>query len=65
LLASGLIGGDALMGIVIAALTIAGIIPLDAPSLFPDWVSLAAYLALGFGLAALTLNKNKERPYSS
>ncbi len=58
LLASGLIGGDACIGIAIAVLTLIGVVPTDAKGLFPDWVSFAAYLLLGCGLAFYTL---KER----
>ena len=43
---------------------IAGIVPLDSPSFFPDWVSFAVYLALGLGLVALVLYKQKDKPYS-
>ena len=63
LLASGLVGGDALMGIVVAALTIAGIIPADAPSLLPDWVSLTAFLGLGVAVMVMTLYRHKEGHY--
>jgi putative OPT family oligopeptide transporter len=62
LLSSGLIGGDACIGIFIALLTILGYIPLDAPTWFPDWVSLATYLLLGVGIALFSIKK--ERTYS-
>lgn len=51
LLAAGLIGGDACLGILIAILTVAGLIPADAPGLLPDWCSLLAFILLGAGLA--------------
>ena len=47
LFASGLVGGDALFGVVIAGLTIAGIIPLSAPYFLPDSISFLLFLGLG------------------
>jgi putative OPT family oligopeptide transporter len=61
LLASGLIGGDACIGIAIAFLTLVGIIPQDAKGLLPDWASFAAYLLLGCGLAFYTLKKEAPK----
>jgi putative OPT family oligopeptide transporter len=58
-LASGLIGGDACIGVVIAFLTVAGIIPPDAKAILPNWVSLAAYILLAIGLGFYSL---KRRP---
>lgn len=60
LLSSGLIGGDACIGVALAFLTLIGVIPADAKGLLPGWVSLAAYLLLGCGLAAYTLKKAKH-----
>jgi putative OPT family oligopeptide transporter len=60
LLASGLIGGDACIGIFLALLTILGFIPADAPGIFPSWVSLAMFLLLGAGLGYYTLKKRKN-----
>ncbi|MES2273829.1 MAG: oligopeptide transporter, OPT family [Chlamydiota bacterium] len=57
LISSGLIGGDACVGVAIAFLTLAGFIPADAPGLLPDWVSFAAYLLLGCGLGFYTMKK--------
>jgi putative OPT family oligopeptide transporter len=59
LLASGLIGGDACIGIVIALLAVLGVIPIDAPAFLPDWFGLALYLLMGCGLAAFTLKKGR------
>lgn len=59
LLASGLIGGDACIGIAIAFLTLVGVIPPDAKGLLPDWASFAAYFLLACGLALYTLKKEK------
>lgn len=59
LLASGLIGGDACVGIAIAFFTLAGVIPAESAGLLPDWASLLTYLllALGFGFYALKRQK--------
>lgn len=57
LLSSGLIGGDACIGIFIAALTIFKIIPPDAPSLFPNFVGFLAFGLLAVGIGAFTLKK--------
>lgn len=59
LLSSGLIGGDACVGIIIALLAVVGILPPDAPGWFSSWVSLATYLLLGIGLAVFTVRKIK------
>ncbi len=65
LLSSGLIGGDAVIGILIALFTIVGVIPLDHDSFFPDWISLALYLLLGVGLSLFSLWKEREAVPSS
>ncbi len=57
LLSSGLIGGDACTGIAIALLTILGIMPTTAPSLWPNWTSFATYGLWAVGLGYLTLRK--------
>ena len=59
LLASGLIGGDACIGIVVAVLAIFKVIPIDSPALLPDWMSLLLFLGLGLGLALFTLRKQR------
>lgn len=59
LLSSGLIGGDACVGIIIALLTVLGVVPPDAPGFFSDWASLCTYVLLGVGLALFTLRKAK------
>ncbi len=48
LFSSGLIGGDACVGIIIALLTVLKIIPPDAPAWLPDWVSFATFLGLAY-----------------
>jgi len=57
LLASGLIGGDACIGIIIALLTVLHILPLDAPGYLGNWASLTTFLLLALGVAAITLRK--------
>ena len=59
LAASGLVAGDACTGVVIALLTLAGIISPTALPLLPDVVSLLAYLMLGLGLAWISLKKGR------
>lgn len=50
LFASGLIGGDACIGIIIALLAVLGIVPTDAPAHLPSWASPVTFalLALSF-----------------
>jgi len=55
LTASGLVAGDACTGVIVALLTVLGIIPATKAGLLPDIVSLIIYLALGGTLAWLTL----------
>ncbi|HAB99121.1 MAG TPA: oligopeptide transporter, OPT family, partial [Parachlamydiales bacterium] len=57
LLASGLIGGDALIGIVIALMAVFQYAPLRAQTLWPDWTSLALFSLLSWGLSNLALRK--------
>lgn len=57
LLSAGLIGGDACIGIVLAILTVAKILPADAPGLFPNICSLIAFLLLGCFLAYFSRRK--------
>lgn len=59
LIASGLIGGDACVGIAVAFLTIGGIIPPSATAKLPQWVSLAAYILLAVGLAVYAIKKQR------
>jgi putative OPT family oligopeptide transporter len=63
LLSSGLIAGDATTGVILALLTILGIIPQDHASYLPDWVSMSLFLLLGLGVAYFTLFKQKETSY--
>ncbi len=59
LLASGLVGGDACVGIAIAFLTLAKVVPAEAAAKLPDWVSFAAYLLLAAGLAFYAMKKRR------
>ncbi len=57
LLASGIIGGDAIMGIIIALAALGGVIPVDRAGILPDWVSFLAFILLGWGLSAYVLKR--------
>jgi putative OPT family oligopeptide transporter len=58
LFASGLIGGDACIGVAIAIGALSGVIPADAPGLLPDWVSCVAYALLAAILVHFAARKN-------
>jgi putative OPT family oligopeptide transporter len=60
LLASGLIGGDACIGIALALGALSGAIPMDKPGMLPDWISLLAYILLGCGLGLYALKKSER-----
>lgn len=60
LIASGLIGGDALIGVGAAALTIFGIIPVEKNELFSPYASIGLYLLLAFFLFGLSLKKKEK-----
>jgi putative OPT family oligopeptide transporter len=51
LTSSGLVAGDAFMGVIIALFTVLGWIPASGKGLLPDIASLIIFLALGAGLA--------------
>lgn len=57
LCASGLVAGDACTGVLVALLTILGIVPATATALTPDIVSLIIFIAMGVGLTWLSLKK--------
>lgn len=61
LAASGLVAGDACMGVVIALFTVLGMISPTAQSRTPDFVSLLLFLLMGVGLTYLSLKKPKVR----
>ncbi|NDE82800.1 MAG: oligopeptide transporter, OPT family [Chlamydiia bacterium] len=60
LLAAGLIGGDASIGIILAILTVTGITPVDGQGILPGISSLIAYLLLGCFLAYFSTRKKVE-----
>jgi putative OPT family oligopeptide transporter len=55
LAASGLVAGDACTGVIIAGLTVGGIVPASANGLLPGWTSLAIYALLAIGLGWFVL----------
>jgi len=57
LLSAGLVGGDACIGILIAILTVAGIIPPDASGILPHIFSLLAFILLGCFLGHLSTKR--------
>lgn len=59
LIASGFIGGDACLGILLAAGALSKVLPIDAASFFPHWVSLIAFALLGSFLSYFSVRKNK------
>jgi putative OPT family oligopeptide transporter len=63
LLSSGLVGGDAIMGVIIALLTIFGILPENHAVYLSDWLSLGSFIILALLAVILILYKQKERPY--
>ena len=60
LIASGLIGGDAIMGVFIAFLTIVGVTSPLKKAMLPNYVSLAAFVLLGLYLAIFSTRKAKR-----
>jgi len=59
LAASGLIAGDACTGVVVALLTVTGVISTTAKGLFPDVVSFAIFALMGLGLVKISLKKHR------
>lgn len=60
LFASGIVGGDACTGVVLALFAIFGVIRADAPPLLPNWVSLLAYLLFALALAIFSAKRGKK-----
>jgi putative OPT family oligopeptide transporter len=60
LFSSGLIGGDACIGIVIALLTVFKLVPLDSPAILSDWFSLGTFLALGCSIIFFATRTSKN-----
>lgn len=57
LASSGLVAGDACMGVIVAFLTVMGWVNPDAPALLPDIATLLVYLLLAIGLGRACLKK--------
>ena len=55
LAASGLVAGDACVGVIIALLTVGGLVPASSNGILPDWVSLVVYAALAIVLGWFAL----------
>lgn len=58
LTASGLVAGDACMGVIVAFLTIAGIIPSKMDAVLPKFISILLFLLLGTYLALSARGKS-------
>jgi len=61
LMASGLVAGDACMGVIIALMAVLGWIPASKPGLLSDWFSLAFFLLLGLLLGFVSYKKFKSK----
>jgi putative OPT family oligopeptide transporter len=55
LAASGFVAGDACTGVIIALLTVGGLVPSTANGILPDWVSLVIYALLAVALGWFAL----------
>jgi len=60
LIASGLIGGDALSGVFIALFTILGLIPSQKEPFFPSYISLVMFIILAIYLAYFSVKERKK-----
>lgn len=60
LLASGFIGGDACLGILLAFGALAKIIPADKAGILPDWIALVMYALLAVGLGIFSVRKRER-----
>jgi putative OPT family oligopeptide transporter len=60
LAASGFVAGDACTGVIIALLTVGGLISPIGRNLLPDWMSLAIYAALAIALGRFALKPPKS-----
>lgn len=61
LTSSGLVAGDACMGVLVAFFAAAGWVNPSAKPLFPNFISLAIYLLIGLFLVRLSLKKRQVR----
>ncbi|MGB7979037.1 MAG: oligopeptide transporter, OPT family [Chlamydiales bacterium] len=60
LLSSGLIGGDACIGVLLAFGALAKIIPADRAGIWPAWTSVTAFVLLAIGLGAVAVRKKRR-----
>ncbi len=58
LAASGLVAGDACMGVVVAFVTVLGWVSPSGEGFFQNWVSLALFTLLGVGLGLIAIKKS-------
>lgn len=56
---SGLVAGDACMGVIVAFFTITGLVSTEAKAFLPDWIGLIAFLIMGVGLIGASM-KNRH-----
>jgi putative OPT family oligopeptide transporter len=64
IISSGFIGGDALIGVIAASLTIGGVIPAEKQAYLPSSLSLVFYLLLGAFLLYLAIKGQKKARFS-
>ncbi len=60
LTSSGLVAGDACMGVILALLSVSGWISTDKPPIFSDSIGMAFFILLAIGLAWFTLRPPKK-----
>jgi putative OPT family oligopeptide transporter len=60
LISSGLVAGDACMGVLVALLTVLKIIPANKPGWLNDWFSLIFFILLASWLGLTSLRRKKE-----
>lgn len=61
LLASGLVAGDACMGVVIALLAVLGVVPASKAGLLSDWYGLGFFVLLSLFLGFMTYKRFKPK----
>lgn len=61
LAASGLVAGDACTGVLIALLTVGGLIPASAKGFLPDWAGFGIYVLLAVALGWFALKPPKKK----
>ncbi|MCB1081487.1 MAG: OPT/YSL family transporter, partial [Chlamydiia bacterium] len=60
LLSSGLVAGDACMGVLIALLTVLNIIPASKAGFLNDWFSIGIFILLSLWLGWIAIRKEKN-----